>query len=200
MPVQPLNQTARDEIYRRTLAAVKGEIARVGGDPDDPAALLGQCLEFAWQGYLLIKGWPGAPRTVIQGGSAQWTRVPPEMDDGVSPTHFAYVWDPEAPLTRLARQGVLTALRRPDGQVAPSLPEMHVWLGCPDTNEVIDFTVGFWPAACKALTGLEWPAPLPPDYLWCLGPRRPRRVNYIPDGEAVAVAVNLLRRQGRDYP
>src|SRR5262249_18402555 len=93
MPVQVLNRDIRDEIFRRTLAAVKREVARTGGNPEDPLSLIGSCLEFAWQGYLILKDWPGAPRTIIQAGSAQWPRIRPEMDDGVSPTHFAYEWD-----------------------------------------------------------------------------------------------------------
>ena len=50
------------------------------------------------------------------------------------------------------------------GQIAASLPEMHVWLGCPETGEVIDFTTGFWPAACKVLLGQDWLAAEPPAF------------------------------------
>ena len=44
MPTQALNKTARDEIHRRTLAAVRADLG-------DAAPLIGHCLEFAWQGY-----------------------------------------------------------------------------------------------------------------------------------------------------
>ena len=97
MPVQPLNKADRDEIFRRTLEAVRQEVGE---------NVVGNCLEFAWQGYRVIKAWPGAPRTIIQAGSAQWPRVPPEMDDGESPTNFSYEWDPDSPVARLFRAGV----------------------------------------------------------------------------------------------
>jgi hypothetical protein len=196
MPVQVLNKSIRDEIYRRTLAAVCGAT----GAPDDPTLLIGRCLDFAWEGYQIIKAWPGAPRTIIQAGSAQWPRVPPEMDDGHSPTHFAYEWDPESQLARLALAGVAAVVQRADGHVAPSLPEMHVWLGCPDTAEIVDFTTGLWPLTCRAMLGLGWPAPLPPAYFWSLGTHRPAEVNYVPARDAIDCVIALLRRQGRQYP
>jgi hypothetical protein len=91
-------------------------------------------------------------------------------------------------------------VRRADGKVAFSLPEMHVWLGCPGTGELIDFSTGLWPAACKATTGLDWPAPAPPEYVWAFGDRLPAGASYAPCREAIDLVVLLLRRQGRDYP
>jgi hypothetical protein len=193
MPVQVLNRVIRDEIYQRTLAAVRREVG-------EATLLTGHCLEFAWAGYQVIKGTPGAPRTVIQAGSAQWPRIPPEMDDGASPTHFAYEWHPHSGVTTLLRSGVIPVGRRADGQVAASLPEMHVWLGCPDTGEIIDFSTGLWPAACAATLGLDWPGPLPPDYFWDFGARRPAGVNYLPDRDAIETVIMVLRMQGRQYP
>ncbi len=193
MPVQVLSQYVRDEIFRLALDAVRRE---AGG----PANLIGNCLEFAWHGYQLIKHWPGAPRTLIQAGSAQWPRVPPELDDGVSPTHFSYQWCPGSDVARLVRAGIFPAVRRGDGQLAFSLPEMHVWLGCPGTGELIDFSSGLWPAACKAATGLDWLAPPPPEYVWALGDRLPAGARYAPCRDAIDLVVLLLRRQGRDYP
>jgi hypothetical protein len=200
MAVQVLNRSIRDEIYRRTLAAVKREIARTGGNPEEPMALIGQCLEFAWQGYCVIKEWPGAPRTIIQAGSAQWPRIPPELDDGVSPTHFSYQWEGDSAVTRLVRAGMVPIVRRPDGQVATSLPEMHVWLACPESRELIDFTTGQWPTACKVLLGQEWLAADPPAYLWTFGTRCPSGVHYRPERDAIATVVHLLHQQGRQYP
>ena len=117
------------------------------------------CLAFAWEGYRIIKEWPGAPRTLIQAGSAGWPRIPPHLDDGVSPTHFAYEGDPDSGLARLAADGIFRLVEREDGRTALSLPEMHVWLGCPDTGELLDFTTGLWPQACQAILGLPWLAP-----------------------------------------
>lgn len=196
MPVQRLNRDTRDRIHRLTVAAVLAEL----GDPDDRTQLIGRCLDFAWHGYRVLKAWPGAPRTIIQAGSAQWPRVPPEMDDGVSPTHFAYHWDPQSEPARLARAGVHVASGRLGGFPALSLPEVHVWLGCPDTGELIDFTTSLWPLACMRTLGLGWPGPLPPEYFWDFGTRRPPGVNYLADRDAISLAVALLRRQGRTYP
>jgi hypothetical protein len=167
MPVQVLNRTIRDAVFRRTLAAVQSETGT-------PVSLIGHRLEFAWQGYLVLKSWPGAPRTIIQAGSAQWPRVPPDLDDGVSPTHFAYEWDADSDFAALHRRGVVPVVERADGHTAPSLPDMHVWLGCPDTEEIIDFSAGLWPAVCEATLGLPWLVPHPPEYLWAFGSRLPR--------------------------
>lgn len=191
MPIQKLNRTIRDDVFRRTLEAVQAEIG---------ALPIGNCLEFAWQGYQIIKAEPGAPRTIIQAGSAQWPRVPPELDDGVSPTHFAYEWNPDCDLARMVRSGAFPVVRRADGHTAVSLPEMHVWLGCPESEEIIDFTTGLWPAACQATLGIGWTAERPPEYLWTFGTRLPKDVRYIASHEAIEVVIEILRQQGREYP
>src|ERR1043165_3717338 len=178
MPVQLLNKQIRDTIYRQTLAAVQQE----AGEHDN---LSGRCLDFAWHGYQILKDWPGAPRTIIQAGSAQWPRIPPEMGDDVSPTHFAYEWHPESEIAQLTLSGIVPVVRRADGYAAPSLPEMHVWLGCPETGEIIDFTTGMWPLACRATLGLDCPAAVPPEYFWNFGTRRPFGVNYLPARDAI---------------
>lgn len=196
MPVQALNGSTREAIYRRTLAAVMAEI----GDPDDPSQLIGRCLDIAWHGYRLIKDWPCAPRTILQAGSCQWPRVAPELDDGRSPTHFAYMWDGDSPIAHLVRSGIIPVIQRTDGHVAPSLPEVHVWLGCPETGEIIDFTTGLWPLACKATLGLDWPGTQPPPFFWNFGTRLPADVRYVASREAIECVVAILRQQGNRYP
>ena len=193
MPVQTLNKILRDEIYQKTLVAVQAEIG-------DQSQLASRCLDFAWYGYQALKTWPGAPRTIIQAGSAQWPRIPPELDDGVSPTHFAYEWDPESEVAQLVLSGIVPVIRRADGYTAPSLPEMHVWLGCPDTGELIDFTTGLWPAACQATLGLDWPAAAPPEYFWNFGTRLPSGVHYLAARDAIECVIAILRQQNRQYP
>ncbi|WP_171470578.1 hypothetical protein [Frigoriglobus tundricola] len=81
-----------------------------------------------------------------------------------------------------------------------SLPEMHVWLACPESTEVIDFTTGLWPEACREATGEEWLAPHPPDYLWTFGSRLPQSVRYVPDRTAIDLVIAVLHLQGREYP
>jgi hypothetical protein len=192
MHVQELNKTARDDVYRRTLAAVRAEADHVN--------LAGLCLDWAWHGYRILKLWPSAPRTILQAGSARWPRVPPELDDGVSPTHFSYEWDAESEEARLIRSGIARMVRRADGRTGFSLPEMHVWLACPDTQEIVDFTTGLWPAACKATLGQEWLASPPPDYLWAFVSPLPEGVSYRPDRAAIDCVIALLHAQGRQYP
>lgn len=177
-----------------TLAAVRAALGH-SGDNDDRAALAGRCLDFAWEGYRILRTWPGAPRTILQAGSAQWPRVPPAMDDGTSPTHFAYQWEPNR-----ERPGGDAVVGTRHDPLVLSLPEVHVWLGCPDTGEIIDFSTGLWPLSCELALGLPWPGPLPPDYFWNFGSRRPAGVNYLPDRDAIDLVVALLRLQGRRYP
>lgn len=188
MPVQKLNQAIRDDLFRRTLAAVSAEQPHLSGN----------CLEFAWHGYQLIKGFPGAPRTIIQAGTASWPRL--AVDDGVSPTHFSYEWNPDAELTRLFRTGVIPLVPRSDGHLQASLPEMHVWLACPESEELIDFTTGLWPDACRQTIGEEWLAAHPPAYVWTFGSRLPAGVRYAPAVDAIDLVCAVLRLQGREYP
>jgi hypothetical protein len=188
MPVQKLNQTIRDEIFLRTRAAVGAEQRHVAGN----------CLEFAWHGYRILKHYPGAPRTIIQAGTAQWPRL--AVDDGISATHFSYEWNPDAEPTRLFLSGTIPLVERADGHLQASLPEMHVWLACPESTEVIDFTTGLWPDACRETIGEEWLAGRPPDYLWTFGSRLPAGVRYIPDRAAIDLVLAVLHLQDREYP
>jgi hypothetical protein len=193
MTARALDKAARDDIHRRVIAAVRQELG-------EQAQLAGHCLEIAWQGHHLIKSLPAAPRTIIQAGSASWPRVPPELDDGQGPTHFSYEWDKDSDAARLLRLGLALVVRRADGLVACSLPEVHVWLACPETQELIDFSAGLLPAACKAAIGLEWLAPAPPDYLWAACTALPDGVSYRPSREAIDCVLAILRQQGRRYP
>lgn len=188
MPVQKLNKAIRDDIFQRTQAAVRAEQPQ----------LTGNCLEFAWHGYQILKAFAGAPRTIIQAGTASWPRL--AVDDGVSPTHFSYEWNALDPNTRLFASGLIPVVPRADGHVQASLPEMHVWLACPESGEVIDFTTGLWPLACREMIGMEWLAPLPPDYLWTFGSRLPTGVRYIPDRAAIDLVIAVLHLQDREYP
>jgi hypothetical protein len=129
MPVQKLNRATRDEIYKQTRAAVSAEQPHLSGN----------CLEFAWHGYHIIRAYTGAPRTIIQAGSASWPRL--AVDDGVSPTHVSYEWNPAAEPTCMFRSGLIPLVPRADGHLSASLPEMHVWLACPESEEIIDYVV-----------------------------------------------------------
>ncbi|QJW94622.1 hypothetical protein FTUN_2144 [Frigoriglobus tundricola] len=117
-----------------------------------------------------------------------------------SAPHFSYDCSAEAPPTRKFASGLIPLVPRADGHMQASLPEMHVWLACPESTEVIDFTTGLWPEACREATGEEWLAPHPPDYLWTFGSRLPQSVRYVPDRTAIDLVIAVLHLQGREYP
>ncbi len=200
MTTQRFNKEERDRVFRRVRADVVLEVSKASPNGDiHPAVLSAACLEFAWWGMQRIRELPGAPRVLIQAGSASWPRLAPHLDDGVSNTHFGYEFDASTPLVSLARLGVSTATRIGDS-LNYSLPEMHCWLGIVETQEVIDFTTGLWPEACYYRIGEPWLAERPPEYLWTLGERLPSGVRYQADHEAIELAILLLARQGRQYP
>lgn len=110
-------------------------------------------------------------RAVIQAGSASWPRVRPEQDDGVMATHFSYEWSPhEMPSRMMLAKG--------------GMPEMHVWVGLPETSEIVDMTTGLWPAQAKRIGGFDWLGDQPPKFFW--GSKLPKGVHYTPVSDAVA--------------
>lgn len=118
-------------------------------------------------------------RALIQAGSASWARVTPAQDDGVSPTHLSYVWEPNSATTRdRIRQNLM--------------PELHVWACLPDALEIVDLTTGFWPEQCRRALGLDWPGDLPPDYFWGTVDEVPDGVLYKPDKLAIGWALRAL--------
>jgi hypothetical protein len=119
-------------------------------------------------------------RAVIQAGSASWPRLRPDQDDGRSPTHHSYVWEPDSVATK-ARL------------VACDLPEIHVWAAIPERGELIDMTTKYWPEQCQLIQGLGWPGDKPPTYFWGTADELPDGVIYRPDMKAIALALRLLK-------
>jgi hypothetical protein len=120
--VRTTSLTEKLEIYR----AVSSRYYEWYGGRDNG----GRC--FYWSltlmGVLLQKGY----RALIQAGSLSWPIVPPGQDDRRSATHFSYEWSPW----------------REESQAALALgmlPEIHVWVGLPDQNELLDFATKFLP-------------------------------------------------------
>ena len=79
--------------------------------------------------------------------------IRPEEDDGVMNTHFAYEWSPQS-------------RRAPMSVALGNLPEMHVWVGFVDRQEIVDFSTRHLKVAPRDL-GMAWLAADPPQYLWC---------------------------------
>lgn len=119
-------------------------------------------------------------RAVFQAGTAMWPRIKPEEDDGVSSTHFSYVWEPDSATTALRLQNNL-------------LPEMHAWAAIPDTQEIVDVTTKYLPRQCEERACLAWTAPQPPDFLWASADEWPDNVVYRPCILAIQCALNLLK-------
>ena len=118
-------------------------------------------------------------RALIQAGSCSWPRLSLAQDDGVSPTHLSYVWEPDSITTRF--------------QIGMGgMPEMHVWAAVPHTGEIVDLTTGFWPANCRRVLGTDWPGAKPPDYFWGTADELPPRVLYKPDKLAIGWALRAL--------
>jgi hypothetical protein len=69
----------------------------------------------------------------------------------------------------------------------------------PPGNSRAQRTTGLWPQACREMIGMEWLAPLPPEYLWTFGSKLPAGVRYMPDRNAIGLVIAVLRLQGRDY-
>lgn len=117
-------------------------------------------------------------RPVLQAGSMQWKMVPPELDDGINPTHFSFLWSPGSPESRAS-------------VAAGHLPEMHVWVGLPDSGELVDFSTGAFRKLAQERFGLRWLSPDPPVFLWGTPPEG---TIYTPHKDAIEFTLKTLIR------
>jgi hypothetical protein len=74
-----------------------------------------------------------------------------------------------------------------------NLPEMHVWVGILDRQEMVDFTTRHLRAAA-AERGMTWTAADPPQYLWCPTGETPDWVVYRPNRDASIFACRILKQ------
>ena len=110
---------------------------------------------------------------VLQAGSSNWPLLPRHLDDGVSSTHFGYVFEADVAKVRFA-QGWL--------------PEVHVWVVVPETETLIDMTTAYQPAQCRKMIGKEFhPESVPPPYFWDKFDRLPDWWRYKADAVAIAM-------------
>lgn len=142
-----------------------------------------RCLYWSYQ--LVLRLAKEGVRGLIQAGDAMWPRVRPEQDDGVSPTHFSYVWDKHEAMDKILR-GIF--------------PEIHVWVGIPESQTIIDLTTKYWPERCQQLIGCDWPGDKPPDYLWVHGDELPNGVIYNPKVDATLFAMHHVADHHRSNP
>ena len=146
--------------------------ARIKQVPDRP----GLCLYYTHHVASILHEHGLSP--LIQAGSLQWPRIMPDEDDGVSATHFAYMWSPRS-ISSLA------------AMCTGALPEMHVWAALANTQELIDFSTRHIKAHA-ATFGFSWSAPNPPSYLWATFDHIPDRVVYTPNRDATLLACRIL--------
>lgn len=140
--------------------------------PDaDPAKLCFYLAVFT-HGHLKEMGKFG--RCLISAGTFRIPRINLADDDGVVATHFGYTFTPD--------EAAMEALK------AERMPEIHCWVQLPDQQEIVDLSTCYAKKQCKSLTGLDWLAPDPPDYVWHHPHELPAGIEYHPTPEAVAVA------------
>lgn len=137
----------------------------------------GDCLRYAHLTATVLHS--AGLRPIIQAGSMQWPIVPLAQDDGTRPTHFAYMWDPES-------ADSIKAMLFGGG-----LPEIHVWVGLLDSQEIVDFSTRHFREAAER-AGFTWETRDPPSFLWAGWQDWPRRVRYTPDERACRFAERLL--------
>ena len=155
----------------KMIAEIERHLGRLENRP-------GLCLYYAHHTAAVL--WRHGLPVVIQAGSMQWPRICRQEDDGVMDTHFAYQWTPGAYDSALS-----VALG--------NLPEMHVWIGLLDSQEIVDFTTRHLKAAA-AHRGFTWSAAEPPRYLWCRADRLPDWVVYRPIADASIYACTIIKR------
>ena len=155
----------------KIISEIERHVSRLDNRP-------GLCLYYAHHTAATLR--KHGHQAVIQAGSLQWPRIRQEEDDGVMNTHFAYEWSPRDPASAMS-----VALG--------NLPEMHVWVGIVDRQEIVDFTTRYLKTAATAL-GMAWTAADPPNYLWCPANQTPDWVVYRPNRDASMYACVLLKR------
>src|SRR5271169_3782454 len=92
-------------------------------------------------------------KPVLQAGDMLWRIVPTAQDDGTVATHFGYEWTPQDPFSQQA-------------MTAGLLPEVHIWCGLLDTQDLVDFSTGTLPQVAKEQHGYDWHTDKPPEYVF----------------------------------
>ncbi len=136
-----------------------------------------------WTFFTLKELWQLGVRGSIQSGSAYWPRVNRATYDAhpeEQSTHFGYEWSP-----RSVASHVSVALG--------NLPEVHIWVGLVESQEILDLSTGYWPQACQKLIGKDWPGPRPPKFYWGRACEVPEMVVYRPNEPATVYAGKVLQ-------
>jgi hypothetical protein len=113
---------------------------------------------------------------LIQAGSAQFQFR--ADSDGVSDTHFSYMFDPTEAAMRLGR-GLW--------------PEIHVWNAIRATGELVDLSTGYQAEQAKNLCGFVWEKEFAlPSYYW--DKPSDQRIIYRADMKATILCLAMLKQ------
>jgi hypothetical protein len=156
----------KEAIYEEVTDLVRKDLPDNAGD-------YGLCFYYAIHTIEAIRR--RGVRAILQAGSCSWPRLPEEADDGKVMTHFGYIWSPRS------AQSVMNV-------ACGGIPEMHVWAGIPEHQDIADLTTGRFVKAAAG-TGMSWLDVHPPKYLWG---KPPPRVLYEPIKEAVVFAFHKV--------
>ncbi len=141
------------------------------------------CLYLAWSLAVVLQD-QGCDAQ-IQAGTAQFLAVPAELDDGVSPNAYSYVYEPEVWTPEATARSFET------GQ----LPEMHCWVAIVSTGEIIDASLRDQPGLAE-IAGIKWTAPRP-DYFWgTISDCKAAGYVYCPDVNAIRTAYLAIDLSG----
>lgn len=137
-----------------------------------------------WSFHTLVELRRYSVHGALQAGTAYWPRVSAE-DFEAHPddlfTHFGFQWSP---------QSVASAASVAMG----NLPEMHIWVGLVETQEILDLSTGHLPEACRIILDKDWPGPKPPKFYWGRACEVPAMVSYQPNEEATIYAGRLIQK------
>lgn len=165
-----------EKIVKDSIVHEVRERVRIDHDKQEAA-----CLDYALQTIIVLAEY--GLNGKVQAGTVMWPRLRPEQDDGVSNTHFSYVWENDPSV----KQKLVTTL------MMGKLPEIHVWVALPETEEVLDFTTCFQREQCQKLTGMDWPGDELPDYIWGTVNEFPLGTQYIAHKEAIGFLITLAQ-------
>lgn len=180
MKIKDMVETIRVKVAERIKL-----LAETNGEEIDEAATCFWTTIIGWQFInerIKAGNFPKGSRVLIQAGTMSWPFVTHEQDDGVSPTHFTYLFEPDA------IGNVINLL-------TGALPEMHCWLALYQPRKgwsLIDLCSRYHKTQFKRLMpGSEWKAPDPPDYVWGGNESLPDATLYQPDELAIRTVLTF---------
>lgn len=136
--------------------------------------LAAACLHFAATTLMFLER--AGVYGCLQAGTASWPRHP-DRDHEFG--QFSYHW--EVDMQVIGRH-----------LMAGTLPEMHVWVGLPQDQMIVDLTTGYQMRQCIETARMEWLTASLPEYIWCSGRELPGRYVYEASKSATMLAYRLL--------